>query len=92
MEQTQDSTRLGAASIAALLIASACIAVISLGAAGAAQGLSHLTAGVLALALGWRLMRRQNGLAQLLVIPVVTLVGLMVGSITYDVVRWFALG
>ena len=89
MEQTEAS--LGAAGIAALVISALFIAAISVFVAGAVQGLVHFTAGVLSLALGWRLTRKRRGAVQLLVIPLVTLVGLMVGSILYDFAR-LALG
>ena len=85
MEQTSDSKRLGAAGIAALVISAVLIAVLSLPpVAGVGQRLAHLTAGVLALALGWWLTRKRRGLVQLLVIPTLTLIGLMAGSIVFD--------
>lgn len=90
MEQTSDSIRLGAAGIVALVISGLLIAVLSLPpVAGVGQRLTHLVAGVVALALSWRLTRRRRGLVQLLVIPLATLLGLLVGSIAYDFVKWF---
>ena len=89
MDQTKAS--LGAAGIAALLNSALFIVTISLFVAGVVQGLAHFVAGILSLALGWRLARKRRGIVQLFVIPVVTLVGLMIGSILYDFAR-FALG
>ena len=87
MQQTNGSRRPGAASLVALAISALFVVVLSLFVAGIGQSLALLVAGAFSLALGWRLTRERRGLVQLLVIPIMTLTGLMIGSILYDFAR-----